>query len=182
MTADQVGTLVDVWRSVKDQMDDIVGLTNAGQALLPNWPQRVREGGSQPFANELVRQQNLINQRRISLQPLFTAYQRYPNVGSALAQVATTGVFDRLYGALGSFSHEVQSLPAPLPENFENTLRPYAGELKGALDAMAQWATEPATSPRSKATSFRKHRSNRITRRWTGGASSPIDQAGSAGV
>jgi len=140
LTADQARTLVDVWRSVKEQMDDIVGLTNAGQALLPNWPQRVREGGSQAFANELVRQRNLVNQRRVSLQSLFTAYQRYPNVGAALAQVATTGVFDRLSGALESFSHEVQNLPAPLPKNFENTLRPYAGELKGALDTMAQWA------------------------------------------
>jgi hypothetical protein len=140
LTADQARTLVDVWRSVKEQMDDIVGLTNAGQALLPNWPQRVREGGSQAFANELVRQRNLVNQRRVSLQSLFTAYRRYPNVGAALAQVATTGVFDRLSGALESFSHEVQNLPAPLPENFENTLRPYAGELKGALDTMAQWA------------------------------------------
>jgi len=140
LTAEEIKTLVDVWRSVQDQMNDIVILTNAGQALIPNWPQRVRDGGNQAFANELLRQRNLINQRRISLQSLYAAYQRYPNVRSALAQVATTGVFDRLYGALDSFSHEVQNLPTPLPENFENTLRPYAGELRGALDAMAQWA------------------------------------------
>jgi hypothetical protein len=140
LSAEEIKTLVDVWRSVQDQMNDIIGLTNAGQALIPNWPQRVRDGGNQAFAIELVRQRNLVNQRRVSLQSLYAAYQRYPNVRSALAQVATTGVFDRLYGALDSFSREVQNLPTPLPENFENTLRPYAGELKGALDAMAQWA------------------------------------------
>jgi hypothetical protein len=41
---------------------------------------------------------------------------------------------------LESFAHEVQGLAKPPPENFENTLRPYAGELKGALDALAKWA------------------------------------------
>jgi hypothetical protein len=34
----------------------------------------------------------------------------------------------------------VQGLSKPPPENFEDTLRAYAGELKGALDSMAQSA------------------------------------------
>lgn len=144
LTAENIRTLIDVWRSVAGQMNEIINLTNAGQAQIPNWPQTVKSG-PQNFGQELIRLRNSINQRRISLQSLYNAYQGLPNVRSTLAQVATTGVFDRLYAALDSFSHETQNLPAPpapLPEDFENTLRPYAGELKGALDAMARWAND----------------------------------------
>src|ERR1700694_4883043 len=31
LTADEIRTLVDVWRSVTDQMNEIISLTNAGQ-------------------------------------------------------------------------------------------------------------------------------------------------------
>ena len=101
-----------------------------------------RDGGGQAFANELLRQRDTINQRRVSLQSLSTVYQRYPNVRSALEEVSTDGVFNRLYRALDSFAHEARGFATPSPETFENTLRPYAGELKGALDAMAKWAND----------------------------------------
>jgi hypothetical protein len=139
LTADEIRTLIDVWRSVAGQMNEIIILTNAGQALLPNWPENVR-GNAEAFWRELIRQRDSINQRRTSLQSLDNAYQRYPNVSSALAQVTNDGVYGRLYRALDSFAHEVQGIAKPPPENFENTLRPYAGELKGALDGMAQAA------------------------------------------
>jgi hypothetical protein len=139
LTADEIRTLIDVWRSVAVQMNEILKLTNSGQELIPNWPERVKDNAN-VFAAELLRQRNSINDRLISLQSLDNAYQQYPNVNSALAEVRKEGVFGRLYRALTSFAREVQGLTAPPPENFESTLRPYAGELKGALDIMAQWA------------------------------------------
>jgi hypothetical protein len=36
----------------------------------------------------------------------------------------------------------VQGLASPPPEKFEDRLRPYAGELKRALDAMTRWAND----------------------------------------
>ena len=98
------------------------------------------KGNAEGFSGELLRQRDSINQRRVSLQALDNAYHRYPNVSSALADVTNDGVFGRLYRALDSFAHEVQGLSKPPPENFEDTLRAYAGELKGALDSMTQSA------------------------------------------
>lgn len=141
LTADEIGTLIDVWRSVSGQMNEIIDLTNAGLALIPNWPQRVKSDAV-AFSRELIRQRDSINQQRISLQSLNTAYQRYPNVGLALVEVTRDDVFGRLSRALDSFSRETQGLAVPPPESFEGKLRPYAGELKRALDAMARWANE----------------------------------------
>jgi len=139
LTVDEIRTLIDVWRSVAGQMNEIITLTNAGEALIPNWPENVK-GNAEGFSKELLRQRDSINQRRVSLQALDNAYHRYPNVTSALADVTSDGVFGRLYRALDSFAHEGQGLAKPPPENFEDTLRAYAGELKGALDNMAQSA------------------------------------------
>jgi hypothetical protein len=137
LTADDVRTLVNVWRSVADQMNDILALTNDCSVLLPNWPQRIKDGQKQALASELSNKRDAIQQRRESLASLYTAYQTYPNV-SAVQQGARD--FDRLYRALDSFVHVVQTLRTPPPENVENLVRPYADELKGALDAMAKWA------------------------------------------
>jgi hypothetical protein len=118
-------------------MNDILALTNDCSVLLPNWPQRIKDGQKQALASELSNKRDAIQQRRESLASLYTAYQTYPNV-SAVQQGARD--FDRLYRALDSFVHVVQTLRTPPPENVENLVRPYADELKGALDAMAKWA------------------------------------------
>jgi hypothetical protein len=125
-------------------MEEIIRLTNAGQALLINWPEHVKQD-PQGFSQELARQRDAINQRRVSLQALENAYRRYPNVSPAIAEITGDAVFGRLYRALDSFAHEVQGLNKPPPESFENTLRAYAGELKGALDAMSQSADRTRT-------------------------------------
>ncbi len=139
LTADEIRTLIDVWRSVAEQMSSIILLTNQVQSLLPNWPQRLA-GDRGAVATQLLEMRDQINQRRVSIQSLHNFYQKYPNVRSALQEANVDGVFARLYRSLDSFAHEIQILPTPPPENFENTLRPYAGELKAATDAMAIWA------------------------------------------
>jgi hypothetical protein len=139
LTGDEIRTLIDVWRSVTGQMNEIIALDNAGQELIPIWPERVRSN-AEGFALELLRQRDSVNQHRVSLVSLNNVYQRYPNVSSVLAEATRDGVFDRLYRALESFAHEVRGVAVPPPADFENKLRPYAGELKGALDAMAKWA------------------------------------------
>jgi len=140
LSSDQIRALGDFWRSVTDQMKNVLDLTNDSSVSLQNWPQRIRNGGKQTLLNELVKQRNTINQRRISLEALYNAYREYPNVSAALENPASKG-FIRLYQALDTFVSELQNLETPPPENFESTLRPYADELKGAIDAMAKWAT-----------------------------------------
>jgi hypothetical protein len=120
-------------------MNDILALTNDCSALLPNWPQRIKDGQTQALVIELTKNRDAIQQHRVSLQSLNNAYQTYPNVSAVLQDVGGKG-FDRLNRALDSFVHEVQTLRTPPPENVENLVRPYADELKGALDAMAKWA------------------------------------------
>ena len=50
--------------------------------------------------------------------------------------------FNRLYRALDSFATEVGALPPSLPQNFESSLKPYAGEVKLATTALAKWASD----------------------------------------
>jgi hypothetical protein len=141
MTADDVRALIDVWRSVNEQVANIISITNNGQAIVANWPQSVA-GNSTGLADNLFQMKTAISQRRTSLQSLYSFYQKFPNVASTLDQVSKAGIFDRLYQACDSFEREVRNLPKPPPKNFENTLRPYAGELKGAVQAMANWASD----------------------------------------
>ena len=140
LSADDIRMLMDFWQSVADQMNDILILTNDSNALLQNWPQRIKDGGTQAMSNGLLKQRDTINQRISSLQSLYAAYQNYPNVRATLDELGGKG-FSRLYNALTSFINEVQNLGTPPPKTFESTLRPYADELKGALDTMAEWAT-----------------------------------------
>jgi hypothetical protein len=135
LTADDIRMMVDFWRSVSVQMNDILTLTDHSGALLSNWPQRVGDGA---FVKDIVKQRDEISQRFASLQALYTAYQSYPNVRATLEDLGAKG-FTRVNEAFNSFVNEL-NLGTPPPNNFENTLRPYATELKGALDMMAKWA------------------------------------------
>jgi hypothetical protein len=144
LTADEVRTLIDVWRSVAAQMNDIITITNDSDAVFSNWPQRLK-GDSLAVAQDLTSKRDTLNQDRAALQYLLTSYKSYPNIEAALSEVQTGAIFNRFYAALDTFATRARLLGAPPPENFEDKLRPYAGELKGALDSMAKWAASTRT-------------------------------------
>jgi hypothetical protein len=144
LTAQDIRTLIDVWRSVIGQMNAITNVTNAGDALIPVWPENVKADPGQ-LSQQLIGLRDTINQRRVSLQTLDTNYRRFPNVESTLNEVIKDDTIGRLYRALDSFATEVRGVTKPPPENFEETLRPYAGELKGALNSMALSASQTRT-------------------------------------
>jgi hypothetical protein len=144
ITAQDIRTLIDVWRSVIGQMNAITNVTNAGDALIPVWPENVKADPGQ-LSQQLIGLRDTINQRRVSLQTLDTNYRRFPNVESTLNEVIKDDTIGRLYRALDSFATEVRGVTKPPPENFEETLRPYAGELKGALNSMALSASQTRT-------------------------------------
>jgi hypothetical protein len=138
LSTNEIEALIDFWKSIKDQMDGIIGLTDQGQSLVKTWPQDIKNDRNS-VASRLIGMRDSINQRRGSLQALNNIYQKYPNVDPALREAAVDGVFTKLYFALDAFARETQALPAP-PENFEGRLKPYAIGLKNALDAMEKWA------------------------------------------
>lgn len=140
LSADDLQRLVDLWRSVADQMDDVLTLTNDGKNLVLNWSQRMRNNGTQGLASDLIKKRGAINQRRDSLQSLYVAFQNYPNVRAMLEDIDSKG-FRRVYQAFTSLNTEIQTIGSPPPENYESMVRPYAGELKEALDMLAKWAT-----------------------------------------
>jgi hypothetical protein len=137
LTPDDIRTLIDVWRSVADQMNDTVGITNNSETLLSTWPEHIKTNRGD-MVNQLLQLRDTVNSRRVSLDSLAEAYRQYPNVLTVLDQ--RVPLYNRLYRALESFANAVRSLPGPTQENFENMLRPYAGELKAALNATARWA------------------------------------------
>ncbi len=140
LSADDVRMLADFWRSVADQMSAIIDVTNATSAVLRSWPQRIKDGKSTALNAELLKERNAINQHLQSLTSLYNAYQTYPNVRAVLENPVARG-FGRLYQALDSFATEVGNLGTPAPDNYENTLSPYADELKRAVGQMVKWAT-----------------------------------------
>jgi hypothetical protein len=140
LPADAIRKLVEVWDSVRDQMNDILVVTNEGNSVLSNWSQRVKEGENQALAQQLNNEKVSIEQRRTSLLSLYDAYRTYPNVPAVLDSIDAKG-FARLSRAFESFDRELQTLRTPSPQGVENTLRPYASELNGALDTMEKWAT-----------------------------------------
>jgi hypothetical protein len=138
LSTNEIEALIDFWKSIKDQMDGIIGLTDEGQSLVKTWPHDIKNDRNS-VASRLFGMRESINQRRSSLQALNNLYQRYPNVDPVLREAAVDGVFSKLYFALDAFARETQALPAP-PENFEGRFKPYAIGLKNALDAMEKWA------------------------------------------
>jgi hypothetical protein len=140
LSADDLQRLVDFWRSVADQMDDVLTLTNDSKNLVLSWSQRMRNNGTQGLASDLIKKREAINQRRDSLQSLYVAFQNYPTVRAMLEEIDSKG-FRRVYQAFTSLNTEIQTIGSPPPENYESMVRPYAGELKEALNVLAKWAT-----------------------------------------
>src|SRR5271167_4979933 len=89
---------------------------------------------------------NLLRLHEASLTyRLLLAYERYPNIRAALRERNGDETFRRLYRALDSFFTEIRSLPSKPSDNFESTLRPYAGEVKLAATALDNWASTTRT-------------------------------------
>jgi hypothetical protein len=144
LKTEDVAALIDVWRSVREQMNSTIDSTNQVEALLSAWPKRISENRAD-LLNRLATLRDTVNQRRVSVATLATFYERYPNIRAVIRGRDSEAVFSRLYRALDTFVTEIRSLPQQLPENFENTLRPYAGEVKLAAMALAKWASDTST-------------------------------------
>jgi hypothetical protein len=141
LKTEDIATLVDVWRSVSEQMNTIIDVTNQVDGLLSAWPKRMGENRAD-LLDELGKLRDTVNQRRVSVATLANFYARYPNIRAALTERNSEETFSRLYRALDSFFNEVRSLPPKPLENFESTLRPYAGEMRLATTALSKWADE----------------------------------------
>ena len=141
LTTEDVATLIDVWRSVTEQMNTTIDSTNRIEKLLSSWPKQVSENKGK-LVGELNALRTEIDQRRISVDTLVNFYERFPNIRAAIRDRNSDEVFSRLYRALDSFYAEVSALPQNLPQNFESSLKPYAGEVKLATTALAKWASD----------------------------------------
>jgi hypothetical protein len=139
LTTEDVAALIDVWRSVTEQMNSTIENTNQIEKLLLSWPQQIKEDKAK-LTNELNDLRNEISQRRVSIENLVDSYQRFPNVRAAIRDRNSGDVFNRLYQALSSFMTDVA---APnLPANFESSLKPYAREVESASSALSKWASD----------------------------------------
>jgi hypothetical protein len=139
LTTEDVAALIDVWRSVTEQMNSTIENTNRIEKLLLSWPQQIKEDKTK-LINELNDLRNEVAQRRVSLENLVDSYQRFPNVRAAIRDRNDGDVFNRLYQALSSFQTDV-AVPN-LPANFESSLKPYAREVELASSALARWAND----------------------------------------
>jgi hypothetical protein len=144
LTTEDVAALMDVWRSVSDQMNSTMESTNQVEALLSTWPRRVTENKAS-LLDQIGTLRDAINQRRVSAATLANFYERYPNIRGAFRDRNSDEIFGRLYRSLDSLSSELRSLPTKPPDNFESTLRPYAAEVRLAAIALANWASETRT-------------------------------------
>jgi hypothetical protein len=138
LTAGEIEKLKDAWNSVNNQMEGIQGLTTESQELVKDWPQRIKVN-PQAVGSQLLQMRDAINQHRVSLQSLKNSYEKYPNIAPVLEEATKGGSFTRLYTSFDNLAREAQKLQ-PHPENFEIIIKPYANDLKDALDEMTKWA------------------------------------------
>ena len=141
LTTEDVATLIDVWRSVTEQMNSTIDSTNQIDKLLSSWPKQINEDRNK-LVKDLNDLRNEIDRRRHSIETLASFYERFPNIRAAFLDRNIGQVFVRLYQALTSLYTEVGALPTILPQNFESSLKPYVDEVKSANTAMAKWASE----------------------------------------
>jgi hypothetical protein len=138
---EDVARLIDVWRSVSDQMNSTTDITKQLDSLLLDWPKRATDNKVE-LSNQLNTLRDTVNSRRVSVATLANFYERYPNIVGTLRGRNADEVFGRLYRALDSFSTEIRALPAKPAESFAGTLRPYAEEVRLAAAALANWASD----------------------------------------
>ena len=122
-------------------MNSTIDDTNQVETLLLSWPKRIVEDKTK-LLERLTNLNSEINNIRVSIGTLVRFYERFPNVRAAIRDRDSEGVFNRLNQAMNSFITEVAQLPPELPQNFENSLRPFAGEVKLASTTLAKWATD----------------------------------------
>jgi hypothetical protein len=141
LATEDVAMLIDVWRSVTEQMKSTIDSTNQIEKLLSSWPKQINEERGK-LLDELNVLRDEIEQRRVSITTLGNFYQRFPNIHAAIRDRNSDEAFRRLYLALDAFITEVRTLPAKLPQNFESSLKPYADEVKLATTELAKWAND----------------------------------------
>jgi hypothetical protein len=144
LATEDVTTLIDVWRSVTEQMNSTIESTNQVEKLLSSWPKQINDDRSK-LLSELNALRTVVNQRRVSVSTLGDFYERFPNIRATIRERKSDEVYSRLYRGLDTFFTEISALSPSLPSNFESSLRPYAGEVKLATTALAKWASDTRT-------------------------------------
>lgn len=132
LSKEDVAARADILNSANSQLTSISTIVDEGNSLIADWPTKVKENVSL-FAQQLINLQRKYDGAIRALVNMQSAY----NGGYAdiFSEISYASLENKTYLSLDAFYHAVAALPAPLSDDYETPLRPYANAVKRALDA-----------------------------------------------
>lgn len=115
---------------------DFTKAINQGYVIAEQWPAMLKDN-KVTLLSQISIFKNLLEEATSRLANLKT---QYPN--SNIAAAISCSHLNELVAATDDFSHAVESLPEPIPTNYEGKVLPYSGALKIQLDAARDWDIE----------------------------------------
>jgi hypothetical protein len=158
LPAEDVSTLINVWKSVSAQLENTIELPKALTEILERWYRRLEEI-DKTVTNPLDRQPNYQNaaaalnselanyrtrflNRRASLGNLANTYSRYPNISRALNTSTVDQKFSRYSSAIENLRNELSINPNPRDVNSASALKPFQDEVDSSLKDLTTWASQ----------------------------------------
>jgi hypothetical protein len=155
LSAEDIATKIDIWRSVNNQMNDFARALNQGYAVIDGLSNRIRNDKI-GYQSDIIKFRDAYQTSINSLNSLRDAYSGYSDVYEAL----DPNVHVKLSRSIMGFYSAIESLSTPVPDNYENSIRPYTGALKRDLDAIRDWQSALRQTATSKGAELSKMGSN----------------------
>jgi hypothetical protein len=129
-----IATKIDIWRSIDKQLNSFNPVLIAGGSIIDGVYNHVQFNRAE-FYTSIIQFRDAYQRAVNTLTRLRDAYPGYSDVYETL----NPDIHTRLFRSIEAFRQVIDALPSPVPDDYENTVRPYSGALKRDLDVIREW-------------------------------------------
>ena len=149
LSRDEITTRIDLWRSIDLQLNRFMFAVNSGYAVYSDWAQHVKSN-KQDIMSKLAQLKGDLQQPVADIGSLENSYPDYGELRGLLERAGGNGNFT--FVSIQGFYQEIASLPSPIPDEYENSIKPYANAFKRDLDLTRDWINANQKIAASKVT------------------------------
>jgi hypothetical protein len=136
---------LDIWRSIDSQFNNINRMVIEDYHFIDDWPARIKTNRGQ-YVSEVTNAMHTWD----SIMRAFLDMPRSDAFRTEIDAVGAQGRRQQTYLAFYRLSEVVAALPAQLPDDYENIIRPYVNGLKTELDTDRAWMEKTQNMSASK--------------------------------
>jgi hypothetical protein len=133
--SDDISIQVDLWSGIQSNLfNALIGALNEGFEIQSNWRDMIPAHKYQ-LIEKITNFRQHLQDANGKLQELASEYRRFSDLSDAL--LPPNG--PRIIEIVDNLYSELNSLPEPLPPDYDSRIRPLSGALKRELDSTVSW-------------------------------------------